>query len=66
MNPTHIPVPITQRNSKRPPPHTSTQNQKHQPHLKKKNQVMKDLPFVRVEVHLHTHVVGYLVAEASS
>ena len=57
----------TQPNSKRLPPKMNTQNQKYQHHFKKKgNQVMNDLPFVRVEVRLHTHVVGYLVAEASS
>ena len=66
MNPTTHPSPsshATQRNNKRPSP--ITQNQSINITFKK-NQVMNDLPFVRVVVRLHTHVVGYLVAEASS
>ena len=66
MNPTHIrsrPHPPTQ--------HNTTVNAPPKKRILRstslnKNQVMNDLPFVRVEVRLHTHVVGYLVAEASS
>jgi len=62
---TSVPRPPTQRNTT---VNASTQKNEYSKskHLTEKTQVMSDLPFVRVEVRLHTHVVGYLVVVASS